>query len=214
MAPPAPFRSQSMSLVTLPAVAHRNARIRPALDSWSPMPKQPNATPESLCTVWSKAGRRSAGMIMAGFRRGGVARFAILGLTGICGVLIALLFLPRNPAPRLWIESSDGFQFREWKPCLVAEAARYADFDVDIGSSAAAQACIDKNVDDLIRIYGRDLRYARPVIADSLAKDAAMLMKRRQRCIAGGGDRRGNACAVSGSVFGCVILRRTCSQVP
>jgi hypothetical protein len=188
--------------------------MRPALESWSPMPKQPNATPESLCAIWSKARRRSVGMIMSEFRRGGVAPFAIIGVAGICGVLIALLFLPRNTTAQLWIESSDGFQFREWKPCLVAEAARYADFDVEIGSSAAAQACIDKNVDDLMRMYGRDLRYARPVIADGLARDAAILMKRRQQCIAGGGDRRGNACAVSGSVFGCVILRRSCSQAP
>jgi hypothetical protein len=178
------------------------------------MPKQPNATRESLCAIWSKARRRSAGIIMSEFRRGAVAPFAIIGGAGICGVVIALLFLSRNPTPQLWIESSDGFQFREWKTCLVAEAARYADFDVEIGSSAAAQACIDKNVDDLMRMYGRDLRYARPVIADSLARDAAILMKRRQQCIAGGGDRRGNACAVSGSVFGCVILRRSCSPVP
>ena len=176
------------------------------------MPKQPNGMPKSLCAIWSKTRRCS--VIMPAFRRGGVAPFAILGLAGICGLLIALPVLPRNPTPQLWIESGDGFQFREWKPCLVAQAARYADFDVDIGSSAVAQACIDKNVDDLIRMYGRDLRYARPAIADSLAKDAAILIKRRQRCIASGGGRRGNACAVSGSVFGCVILRRSCAQVP
>lgn len=172
------------------------------------MPKEPNGTRETVCAIWSKTRRR---FIM--LRRGRVAPFAILGIAGLCGILIALLFVPRNPTPQLWIESSDGLQFREWKPCLVAEAARYADFDVEIGSSAAAQACMEKNVDDLIRMYGRDLRYARPVIADSLAKDAAILMKRRQQCITGGGDRGGNACAVSGSVFGCVILRRSCSQV-
>jgi hypothetical protein len=39
-------------------------------------------------------------------------------------------------------------------------------------------------------------------------------MKRHQQCIAGGGDRRENACAVSGSVFHCVMLRRLCSQAP
>jgi hypothetical protein len=152
-------------------------------------------------------------IIMSDFRWRVLAPFVILGLAGICGILFALIFLPRNP-PQLWIESSDGFQFREWKPCLVAEAARYADSDIEIGSSAAAQACIDKNVDDLIRMYGSDLRYARLIIADSLTKDAAILMKRRQQCIAGGGDRRENACAVSGPVFGCAILRRLCSQAP
>jgi hypothetical protein len=153
-------------------------------------------------------------IIMSDLRRGVVlAPFVILGIAGISGILFAFTILPLNP-PQLWIESSDGVQFREWKPCLVAEAARYADSDIEIGSSAAAQACIDKNVDDLIRMYGSDLRYARLVIAQSLAKDAAILMKRRQQCIAGGGDRRKNACAVSGSVFGCVILRRLCSQAP
>jgi len=147
------------------------------------------------------------------FRPGVLAAFAILGVAGLCGILIALIFLLQNPPPQLWIESSDGFQFRQWKPCLVAEAARYADFDIEIGSYAAAYACIDKNVDD-INLYGSDLRYARLVIADSLAKDAATLIKRRQQCIASGGDGRQNACAVSGSVFGCVILRRLCSQAP
>jgi hypothetical protein len=63
-------------------------------------------------------------------------------------------------------------------------------------------------------MYGSDLRYARLLVADGLAKDAAILMKRRQQCVAGGGDRRENACAVSVSVFGCVILRRLCSQAP
>jgi hypothetical protein len=149
---------------------------------------------------------------MPDFRRI-LAPLLILGVAGICGILFALVFLRQNP-PQLWIESSDGFQFREWKPCLVAEAARYADSDIEIGSSAAAQACIDKNVDDLIRMYGSDLRYPRLVLASSLAKDAAILMRRRQRCIAGGGDRRENACAVSGPAFGCVILRRLCSQAP
>lgn len=151
--------------------------------------------------------------MMSEFRRGVLAPFVILGVAGICGILFALILLPRNP-PQLWIESSDGFQFREWKPCLVAEAARYADSDIEIGSSAAAQACIDKNVDDLIRMYGSDLRYARLMIAGSLAKDAAILMKRRQQCIAGGGDRRENACAIGRSVLGCVMLRRLCSQGP
>ena len=151
---------------------------------------------------------------MSDFRCGVFAPLAMLGVAGICGVLFALIFLPQNSPPQLWIESSDGFQFREWKPCLVAEVARYADSDIEIGSSAAAQACIDKNVDDLIRMYGSDLRYARLVVADGLAKDAAILMKRRQQCVAGGGDRRENACAASGSVFGCLILRRLCSQAP
>jgi hypothetical protein len=150
---------------------------------------------------------------MSDLRRGVLAPFVILGVAGICGILLALTLLPQNQ-PQLWIESGDGSQFSEWKPCLVAEAKRYADSDIEIGSSAAAQACIDKNVDDLIRMYCNDLRYPRLVIANSLAKDAAILMKRRQQCIAGGGDRRKNACAVSGSVFGCVILRRLCSQAP
>ena len=149
---------------------------------------------------------------MNSFRRGVLAPFAILGVAGLCGILIALIFLPLNAPPQMWIESSDGFRFREWKPCLVAESARYVDSDIDIGSYAAAHACIDKNVDDLIRMYGSDLRYVRPAIADSLAKDAAILMKRRQQCIAVGGDRRENACAVRGSVFGCAILRRLCSH--
>jgi hypothetical protein len=159
----------------------------------------------------SKTRCRSVGMVMSDLWRGALAPFVILGFAGICGILFALTLLPQNQPP-LWIESSDGSQFRKWRPCLVAEAQRYADSDIEIGSSAAAQACIDKNVDDLIRMYGNDLRYARLVIADSLAKDAAILIKRRQQCIAGGGDRRANACAVSGSVFGCVILRRLCSQ--
>jgi hypothetical protein len=150
---------------------------------------------------------------MSEFRRGVLAPFVILAVAGICGILFALTLLPWNP-PQLWIESSDGFQFREWKPCLVAEAARYADSDIEIGSSAAAQACIDKNVDDLIRMYGSDLRYARLMIAGSLAKDAAILMKRRQQCIAGGGDRREKTCAVGRSVLGCEMLRRSCSPAP
>lgn len=176
------------------------------------MPSKLIGRPESACAV-GQAGCRSVGMMnMPDFRRI-LAPLLILGVAGICGILFALVFLRQNP-PQLWIESSDGFQFREWKPCLVAEAARYADSDIEIGSSAAAQACIDKNVDDLIRMYGSDLRYPRLVLASSLAKDAAILMRRRQRCIAGGGDRRENACAVSGPAFGCVILRRLCSQAP
>jgi hypothetical protein len=184
--------------------------MRPALDSRSPnaqaaqpykplnptsrstlqaaQPYKPlNPTSGSARAIGQRPDAESVGtLIISDFRRAVLAPFAILRVAGICGILIAVIFLPQNSPPQLWIESGDGFQFREWKLCLVAEIGRYVDFDIEMASTAAVRACMDKNVGWRPEI--RSASYCR-----QLAKDAAILMKRRHQCSAGGGNRRKHA---------------------
>jgi hypothetical protein len=103
-------------------------------------------------------------------------RGVLIAVLVVVGIGILLNVLIRRAPPPLWIESSDGFEFREWKPCLEAAATRYASRGVEVGSYAAAYACMDEKASDLSRMYGSDLKYARQTIADRLAKDVAILI--------------------------------------
>ena len=144
---------------------------------------------ENILVVCNFGGLVDFGLVLAmiaarGFRDWRTAMLRLISVTGrlwyfaavTLVVCAAIIYLAPTPT-RLWIGQTSLF---EWKPCLVAASAYYADDGIEVGARAAASYCEAEDAYDLDRIPEAASESVRQLLHDGLTRDAAIMIAERR----------------------------------